>query len=72
MVDEPAIQSLVEEAVDAGLSDILMISVRNKRAAEDDFDRAPALERTLEFKGDEARLDTVQHASGLGPIHYVR
>ncbi|MEV8148000.1 UTP--glucose-1-phosphate uridylyltransferase [Arthrobacter sp. NPDC080073] len=56
----------------AGLSDVLMITGRNKRALEDHFDRAPDLERSLELKGDETRLDAVQHASGLGPIHYVR
>ncbi|UYY80869.1 UTP--glucose-1-phosphate uridylyltransferase GalU [Arthrobacter sp. YA7-1] len=72
VVDRPAIQYVVEEAVEAGLSDLLMITGRNKRALEDHFDRAPDLERTLELKGDEARLDAVQHASGLGPIHYVR
>ncbi|MFH5878537.1 UTP--glucose-1-phosphate uridylyltransferase GalU [Arthrobacter sp. NA-172] len=72
VVDQPAIQYVVEEAVKAGLSDVLMITGRNKRTLEDHFDRAPDLERTLELKGDEARLDAVQHASGLGPIHYVR
>ncbi|WAH95899.1 UTP--glucose-1-phosphate uridylyltransferase GalU [Arthrobacter sp. MMS18-M83] len=72
VVDEPAIQYVVEEAVKAGLSDLLMITGRNKRALEDHFDRAPDLERTLELKGDRVRLDAVQHASGLGPIHYVR
>ncbi|OOP61001.1 UTP--glucose-1-phosphate uridylyltransferase [Arthrobacter sp. SRS-W-1-2016] len=72
VVDRPAIQYVVEEAVEAGLIDLLMITGRNKRALEDHFDRAPDLERTLELRGDEARLDAVQHASGLGPIHYVR
>ena len=72
VVDQPAIQYVVEEAVKAGLDDILMITGRNKRSLEDHFDRAPALERTLELKGDETRLATVRHASGLGPIHYVR
>jgi UTP--glucose-1-phosphate uridylyltransferase len=72
VVDEPAIQYVVEEAVNSGLTDLLMITGRNKRALEDHFDRAPDLERTLELKGDRARLDAVQHASGLGPIHYVR
>ncbi|BAS16345.1 UTP--glucose-1-phosphate uridylyltransferase [Arthrobacter sp. Hiyo8] len=72
VVDQPAIQYVVEEAVKAGLGDVLMITGRNKRALEDHFDRAPDLERSLELKGDEARLDAVQHASGLGPIHYVR
>ncbi|MEW1823038.1 UTP--glucose-1-phosphate uridylyltransferase GalU [Arthrobacter sp. NPDC080031] len=72
VVDQPAIQYVVEEAVKAGLSDVLMITGRNKRALEDHFDRAPDLERSLELKGDETRLDAVQHASELGPIHYVR
>lgn len=72
VVDAPAIQYVVEEAVDAGLTDILMITGQSKRALEDHFDRTPALERSLELKGDQARLDAVQHASALGPIHYVR
>ncbi|MEZ2388365.1 UTP--glucose-1-phosphate uridylyltransferase GalU [bacterium RCC_150] len=72
VVDRPAIQYVVEEAVNAGLNDLLMITGRNKRSLEDHFDRAPFLERTLELKGDEARLEAVQHASRLGPIHYVR
>jgi len=72
VVDAPAIQYVVEEAVNAGLTDILMITGQSKRALEDHFDRTPALERSLELKGDQARLDAVQHASALGPIHYVR
>ncbi|WP_426996764.1 UTP--glucose-1-phosphate uridylyltransferase GalU [Pseudarthrobacter sp. N5] len=72
VVDQPAIQYVVEEAVKAGLTDLLMITGRNKRSLEDHFDREPALERALELKGDTGRLDAVQHASGLGPIQYVR
>jgi UTP--glucose-1-phosphate uridylyltransferase len=72
VVDQPAIQYVVEEAVNAGLTDLLMITGRNKRALEDHFDREPNLERTLELKGDTARLEAVQYASGLGPLHYVR
>ncbi|QOD02646.1 UTP--glucose-1-phosphate uridylyltransferase GalU [Pseudarthrobacter sp. BIM B-2242] len=72
VVDRPAIQYVVEEAVKAGLDDILMITGRSKRALEDHFDRAPGLERILELKGDQARLDAVHEASELGPIHYVR
>lgn len=72
VVDRPAIQYVVEEAVKAGLDDILMITGRSKRALEDHFDRAPGLERTLELKGDQQRLASVQEASDLGPIHYVR
>lgn len=72
VVDRPAIQYVVEEAVDAGLTDLLMITGRNKRALEDHFDREPGLEGTLEKKGDTDRLQMVEHASNLGPIHYVR
>ncbi|MHA7303404.1 UTP--glucose-1-phosphate uridylyltransferase GalU [Pseudarthrobacter sp. MDT1-22] len=72
VVDRPAIQYVVEEAVKAGLDDILMITGRSKRALEDHFDREPGLERALELKGDQGRLDLVHEASDLGPIHYVR
>ncbi len=72
VVDRPAIQYVVEEAVKAGLTDLLMITGRQKRALEDHFDQAPQLERTLELKGDDAKLEAVRYASGLGPIHYVR
>lgn len=72
VVDQPAIQYVVEEAVRAGLTDLLMITGRQKRALEDHFDRAPALERRLELKGDLERLEAVQHASSIAPIHYLR
>lgn len=72
VVDRPAIQYVVEEAVKAGLEDVLMITGRTKRALEDHFDREPGLERTLELKGDTERLAAVHEASNLGPIHYVR
>jgi UTP--glucose-1-phosphate uridylyltransferase len=72
VVDRPAIQYVVEEAVNSGLTDLLMITGRNKRSLEDHFDREPGLERALELKGDTDRLGAVQHASELGPIHYVR
>jgi UTP--glucose-1-phosphate uridylyltransferase len=47
VVDKPAIQYVVEEAVNVGLNDILMITGRNKRALEDHFDRVPSLESML-------------------------
>jgi UTP--glucose-1-phosphate uridylyltransferase len=72
VVDKPAIQYVVEEAVNVGLNDILMITGRNKRALEDHFDRVPSLEDTLESKGDMAKLESIQAASNLGDIHYVR
>lgn len=72
VVDRPAIQYVVEEAIGAGLTDLLMITGRNKRSLEDHFDREPGLESALEKKGDKDRLAAVEHASELGPIHYVR
>jgi UTP--glucose-1-phosphate uridylyltransferase len=72
IVDTPAIQYVVEEAVAAGLTDLLVITGRGKRPLEDHFDRAVELEQALESKGDEARLAAVRHATDLGQIHYVR
>src|SRR4051812_15235294 len=72
VVDKPAIQYVVEEAVRAGLDDVLMITGRNKRPLEDHFDRAWELEHTLELKGDKSRLELVQEATDLATIHYVR
>jgi UTP--glucose-1-phosphate uridylyltransferase len=72
VVDKPAIQYVVQEAVDAGLSDVLMITGRNKRALEDHFDRVPFIEQTLEAKGDLDKLAAVRRPSELGDIHYLR
>ncbi|MFE9256209.1 UTP--glucose-1-phosphate uridylyltransferase GalU [Streptomyces sp. NPDC006879] len=72
VVDKPAIQYVVEEAVAAGLSDVLMVTGRNKRPLEDHFDRNYELESALETKGDEARLQRVQESSDLATMHYVR
>lgn len=72
VVDKPAIQYVVEEAVNAGLTDVLMITGRNKNALENHFDRATELEATLERKGDKRRLQEVVHSTHLANIHYVR
>jgi UTP--glucose-1-phosphate uridylyltransferase len=72
VVDKPAIQYVVEEAVAAGLDDILMITGRSKRALEDHFDRNYELEETLRAKGDADRLQLVQEATDLATVHYVR
>src|SRR3954462_9702066 len=72
VVDKPAIQYVVEEAVAAGLTDVLMITGRNKRPLEDHFDRAYELEATLAAKGDEATLSRVRASSDLATMHYVR
>ncbi|MDH6531797.1 UTP--glucose-1-phosphate uridylyltransferase [Aurantimicrobium minutum] len=72
VVDKPAIQYVVEEAVNAGLSHVLMITGRNKNALENHFDRAVELENLLHEKGDKHRLGVVDEATGLADIHYVR
>jgi UTP--glucose-1-phosphate uridylyltransferase len=72
VVDTPVIQYVVEEAVDAGLPDIVMITGRNKRPLEDHFDRAWELEHTLETKGDHERLGLVQRSTHLADVFYVR
>lgn len=72
VVDTPAIQYVVEEAVNAGLTDLLMVTGRNKNALENHFDRNYELESTLEAKNDEARLLQVTHSTDLADIHYVR
>ncbi len=72
VVDRPAIQYVVEEAVRAGLSDVLMITGRGKRSLEDHFDRAWELEAALEAKGDKDRLEQVRESAYLADIHYTR
>ena len=72
VVDKPAIQYVVEEAVESGLTDVLMITGRNKNALENHFDRATELEATLEKKGDQKRLQEVIRSTHLANIHYVR
>jgi UTP--glucose-1-phosphate uridylyltransferase len=72
VVDKPAIQYVVEEAVRAGITDILMITGRGKRAIEDHFDRSPELESFLE-KGKKNDLSKeVQEISDLADIFFVR
>ncbi|HXF02926.1 MAG TPA: UTP--glucose-1-phosphate uridylyltransferase, partial [Arthrobacter sp.] len=72
VVDKPAIQYVVEEAARSGLTDILMITGRNKRSLEDHFDRVPFVEEMLEAKGDLEKLAAVRESSELADIHYVR
>lgn len=72
VVDRPAIQYVVEEAIRAGLNDVLMITGRNKRALEDHFDRVPVLEQQLEEQGKDALLQSVLDSNELGELHYVR
>ncbi len=72
IVDKPAIQYAVEEAVRAGIDDILVVTGRNKRSLEDHFDRAVELEADLEAKGKHDLLKQVRSITDMARIHYVR
>ena len=72
VIDRPAIQYVVEEAVGAGLTDILIITGRNKRPVEEHFDRNFELETLLERDGKVELLREVQYATDLAHVHYVR
>lgn len=72
VVDKPAIQYVVEEAVAAGLTDVLMITGRNKNALENHFDRMTELEATLVEKRDTEKLAKVEFSNDLADMHYVR
>jgi UTP--glucose-1-phosphate uridylyltransferase len=72
VVDKPAIQYVVEEAVRAGIDDILIITGRGKRSLEDHFDRSIELEVSLEASGKHEQLSEVRGLADLADIHYVR
>jgi UTP--glucose-1-phosphate uridylyltransferase len=72
IVDTPAIQYVVEEAVSAGLRDVLVITGRGKGSIENHFDRNRELEDALEAKGDEEGLDLIRASSQLADMYYVR
>ncbi|MDP1818419.1 MAG: UTP--glucose-1-phosphate uridylyltransferase GalU [Acidimicrobiales bacterium] len=72
VVDKPAIQYVVEEAVRSGIDDILIITGRNKRSLEDHFDRHVELESELDAKGKHELLADMRDLADLADIHYVR
>ncbi len=72
VVDKPAIQYVIEEAVAAGLTDILVITGRGKRAIEDHFDRNFELEHYLDESGKDELLAEVQAINDMANIHYIR
>lgn len=72
IVDKPTIQYIVEEAINSGIKEILIVTGRNKRAIEDHFDRSIELELELKRKGNEVLLKQVKDISNLVDIHYVR
>jgi UTP--glucose-1-phosphate uridylyltransferase len=72
IVDKPAIQYIVEEAIDSGIEDIIIVTGRNKRAIEDHFDKSIELEMLLAEKGNHELLELVQNVSNLVNVHYIR
>lgn len=72
LLDKPAIQYVVEEAVRAGLTDILIVTGRGKRSIEDHFDRSLELEHFLEAKGKFDELKQIREISDMATIHYIR
>jgi UTP--glucose-1-phosphate uridylyltransferase len=72
VVDKPVIQYVVEEAVAAGVDDILIITGRGKRAIEDHFDRSVELEELLKRSGKDAELRNVREVSEMAQVFYVR
>jgi UTP--glucose-1-phosphate uridylyltransferase len=71
IIDAPTIQYVVQEAVDSGIEDILIISGKGKRAIEDHFDRNPELEERLLEKEDKM-YDEIMHLSNMANIHFIR
>lgn len=72
LIDKPAIQYVVEEAVRAGLTEILIVTGRGKRSIEDHFDRSLELEHFLESRGKFEELKLVREISDMAEIHYIR
>jgi UTP--glucose-1-phosphate uridylyltransferase len=72
IVDTPAMQYIVEEAVRVGLTDILVVTGRGKEAIADHFDRTPELEAALDKKGDTDRLESIVRPAEIADLHFVR
>ncbi|AGK52649.1 UTP--glucose-1-phosphate uridylyltransferase GalU [Bacillus sp. 1NLA3E] len=72
IVDKPTIQYIVEEAIESGIEDIIIVTGKGKRAIEDHFDHSFELEQNLYEKGKFELLNEVQKSSKLVDIHYIR
>jgi UTP--glucose-1-phosphate uridylyltransferase len=72
IIDKPAIQYIVEEAINSGIEDIIIITGSGKQAIENHFDRSWELEMVLQEKGNHELLDVIRKISNLVDIHYVR
>ncbi|MEJ9211736.1 UTP--glucose-1-phosphate uridylyltransferase GalU, partial [Bacillus smithii] len=72
IVDKPTIQYIVEEAIESGIEDIIIVTGKGKRAIEDHFDSAPDLEQNLMEKEKYELLEKVRQVSNMVDIHYIR
>ncbi|MBM7691218.1 UTP--glucose-1-phosphate uridylyltransferase [Peribacillus deserti] len=72
IVDKPAVQYIVEEAVQSGIESIIFVTGRNKKSIEDHFDKSAELEQLLESKEKYDMLEQVKQISSLAHIHYIR
>lgn len=72
IVDKPTLQYIIEEAVESGIEDILIITGRNKKSIEDHFDKSVELELTLEKRGKQELLEQVRNITDMANIHYIR
>ena len=70
--DKPTIQYVIEESVNSGVDDILIITGKGKRSIEDHFDRSFELEHHLKTKGKEDFLKEIEYISDLADIHFIR
>ena len=72
IVDKPTLQYIIEEAIESGIEEILIITRRNKKSIEDHFDRSVELELELEHKGKVEMLEMVKSISNMVDIHFIR
>jgi len=72
IIDKPVIQLIVEQAVAAGVTDIIIVTGSTKRAIEDHFDRSDALEAELREKGKDDKADQIKAVAELANFVYVR
>ncbi|HET8910042.1 MAG TPA: UTP--glucose-1-phosphate uridylyltransferase GalU [Ktedonobacteraceae bacterium] len=72
LVDKPTLQYIVEEAVEAGIEEIIFVTSRSKRSIEDHFDVFPELEATLERKGKHKELEELRHIQSMATFTSVR
>lgn len=70
--DKPTIQYVIEESVNSGVDDILIVTGKGKRSIEDHFDRSFELEHHLKTKGKEDFLKEIEYISDLADIHFIR